>query len=208
MLTARPSGSSAIPVCCSTVTPGKLATFWRSPVRRLKSVVLPELGGPTSATVRTAAGRASCATGSTTAIVAIAALAHGILRVPGLVRIFKRRAVSRRRAISEPSTWKTRGSPPGALNPAVIFVCRGRNQVPSGGGHLRWADRCGRGWRHRLFAGPPGLRAALPTGCCHSVATWFQYARVRNPCQELAAASRAFFSPWCLGTHQVRQNKG
>src|ERR1035437_10707596 len=50
MPTLRPSGSSAIPVCCSTVTPGKLATFWRSPVRRLKRVVLPELGGPTSAT--------------------------------------------------------------------------------------------------------------------------------------------------------------
>src|ERR1035438_4518077 len=44
MLTLRPSGSSAIPVCCSTVTPGKLATFWRSPVRRLNRVVLPELG--------------------------------------------------------------------------------------------------------------------------------------------------------------------
>ena len=57
MLTERPSGSSAIPVCCSTVTPGKFATFWRSPVRRLNRVVLPELGGPTSATVRTAAGR-------------------------------------------------------------------------------------------------------------------------------------------------------
>src|ERR1039458_6792056 len=27
MLTLRPSGSSAMPVCCSTVTPGKLATF-------------------------------------------------------------------------------------------------------------------------------------------------------------------------------------
>src|SRR5579864_1628665 len=31
---------------CSTVTPGKLATFWRSPVRRLNRVDLPELGGP------------------------------------------------------------------------------------------------------------------------------------------------------------------
>src|ERR1035441_8934861 len=31
MLTLRPSGSSAMPVCCSTVTPGKFATFWRSP---------------------------------------------------------------------------------------------------------------------------------------------------------------------------------
>src|ERR1044071_5933189 len=55
MLTVRPSGSVAIPVCCSTVTPGKLATFWRSPVRRLNSVVLPEFGGPITATVFTAA---------------------------------------------------------------------------------------------------------------------------------------------------------
>src|ERR1700722_12446782 len=35
---------------CSTVTPGKFATFWRSPVSRLNSVDLPELGGPTMAT--------------------------------------------------------------------------------------------------------------------------------------------------------------
>ena len=51
ILTVRPPGSCASPVCCSTVTPGKLATFWRIPVSRLKSVVLPEFGGPTSATV-------------------------------------------------------------------------------------------------------------------------------------------------------------
>ncbi len=84
MLTARPSGSSAIPVCCSTVTPGKLATFWRSPVRRLKRVVLPELGGPTSATVRTAAGRGEFHYGRVAATVAAAAIAHGILGVRGL----------------------------------------------------------------------------------------------------------------------------
>ena len=41
----------ARPMWCSTVTPGKLATFWRNPVRRLKRVVFPEFGGPTSATV-------------------------------------------------------------------------------------------------------------------------------------------------------------
>ena len=35
---------------CSTVTPGKLATFWRRPVRRLNSVDLPEFGGPMMAT--------------------------------------------------------------------------------------------------------------------------------------------------------------
>src|SRR5580700_583922 len=63
MRTARPSGSSAVPLCCSTVTPGKFATFWRSPVRRLKSVVLPEFGGPTSATaVRVPAKRVGSAT--------------------------------------------------------------------------------------------------------------------------------------------------
>src|SRR5580704_6951756 len=36
---------------CSTVTPGKFATFWRRPVSRLKRVDLPELGGPTIATM-------------------------------------------------------------------------------------------------------------------------------------------------------------
>ena len=41
----------ARPVCCSTVTPGKLATFCRRPVRRLNSVDFPEFGGPTRATV-------------------------------------------------------------------------------------------------------------------------------------------------------------
>jgi hypothetical protein len=38
-----------------TVTPGKFATFWRRPVRRLKSVDFPEFGGPTIATVRVSA---------------------------------------------------------------------------------------------------------------------------------------------------------
>src|SRR5277367_528856 len=40
----------ALPTRCSTVTPGKFATFWRRPVRRLKRVDLPEFGGPISAT--------------------------------------------------------------------------------------------------------------------------------------------------------------
>src|SRR6266851_5469519 len=40
---------------CSTVTPGKLATFWRIPVSRLNSVDLPELGGPIMATTAGAA---------------------------------------------------------------------------------------------------------------------------------------------------------
>src|SRR5581483_7396028 len=44
---------------CSTVTPGKLATFCRRPVNRLNSVDLPEFGGPTMATMmgRSLAGR-------------------------------------------------------------------------------------------------------------------------------------------------------
>src|ERR1035437_3644453 len=68
-----------------------------------------------------------------TTTMATAAIAHAILGVlrglsgsSGLAclsgRTFKRHAVSRRRAISEPSTWKTRGSPPGALFPAVMRV--------------------------------------------------------------------------------------
>src|SRR5438309_5674945 len=52
MATSRLSGRAAMPVCCSTVTPGKLATLWRRPVSLLKRVVLPQLGGPTRATVR------------------------------------------------------------------------------------------------------------------------------------------------------------
>src|SRR3954469_17510986 len=48
----------ARPMCCSTVTPGKLATFWRRPVNRLKRVDFPEFGGPTNATVWREAGLA------------------------------------------------------------------------------------------------------------------------------------------------------
>src|SRR5580704_9179324 len=40
----------ARPMRCSTVTPGKFATFWRSPVRRLNKVDFPEFGGPMMAT--------------------------------------------------------------------------------------------------------------------------------------------------------------
>ena len=54
--TWRPPPSRTSPVRCSTVTPGKLATFWRMPVRRLKRVDFPEFGGPTIATVRVPAG--------------------------------------------------------------------------------------------------------------------------------------------------------
>src|SRR6185437_15202472 len=36
---------------------GKLATFWRSPVNRLKRVDLPEFGGPTIATICDGAAR-------------------------------------------------------------------------------------------------------------------------------------------------------
>src|SRR6476646_6133881 len=49
--TSRPDSTLTLPMRCSTVTPGKFATFWRRPVRRLKSVDLPELGGPTIATM-------------------------------------------------------------------------------------------------------------------------------------------------------------
>ena len=64
-----------MPVCCSTVTPGKLATFWRKPVRRLKSVVLPELGGPMTATVLTAA----LGSGATAAGPQPAQLSHSLM---------------------------------------------------------------------------------------------------------------------------------
>src|SRR6266545_1123841 len=46
---SRPPASLATPVRCSTVTPGKFATFCRRPVSRLKRVDLPEFGGPTMA---------------------------------------------------------------------------------------------------------------------------------------------------------------
>src|SRR5436190_1273916 len=48
--TSRPPSTLTLPVRCSTVTPGKFATFWRRPVSRLNKVDLPELGGPTIAT--------------------------------------------------------------------------------------------------------------------------------------------------------------
>src|SRR5712691_6536958 len=41
-----PFSSLTRPERCSTVTPGKLATFCRSPVSRLNRVDFPELGGP------------------------------------------------------------------------------------------------------------------------------------------------------------------
>ena len=66
------------------------------------------------------------------------------------LRTFRRRAVSRRSAISEPSTWKTRGSPPGALKPAVIARPGQETQAPSGGAHRRPA----RSIRSRMAASP------------------------------------------------------
>src|SRR5258708_3933221 len=49
-MTSRAPWVLARPMRCSTVTPGKLATFWRKPVSLLKSVDFPEFGGPTIAT--------------------------------------------------------------------------------------------------------------------------------------------------------------
>src|SRR5512143_1335627 len=49
--TSRPPSTLTLPMRCSTVTPGKFATFWRRPVSRLNRVDLPELGGPTMATM-------------------------------------------------------------------------------------------------------------------------------------------------------------
>ena len=87
-------------------------------------------------------------------------------------RTLRRRAVSRRSAISEPSTWKTRGSPPGALMPGRDSRRRAESRVPSDGGRRRPAGRCGRGWPHRRGAGRPGSQRRFPVGrCCHSVAS-------------------------------------
>ena len=217
MLTARPSGSSAIPVCCSTVTPGKLATFWRSPVRRLNRVVLPELGGPTSATVRTAAGRGSSSYRGTTAAMAIAAIAHGILGfgsglwdLTGLsARTFKRRAVSRRSAISEPSTWKTRGSPPGALSPAVMRV---PGTKPSS--IRRRASSVGKSMRSRMAASPfrRSTRLACGASGLAAVATQLQHGFSMRESEILVkrpdGACHVFFLSRFPRTLQVRQNKG
>src|SRR5271165_5338014 len=49
--TSRSESSLARPIRCSTVTPGKLATFCRNPVSRLNKVDFPEFGGPTMATI-------------------------------------------------------------------------------------------------------------------------------------------------------------
>ena len=58
---------------------GKLATFWRRPVRRLNRVVLPELGGPITATaLSVGCARREFNTGGAAAV-AIAATAHRLL---------------------------------------------------------------------------------------------------------------------------------
>ena len=75
------AGSSfTLPMRCSTVTPGKFATFWRRPVSRLNRVDLPELGGPTIATmcrrVGIAGGGGRVRDGATVAI------AHNLYNIP------------------------------------------------------------------------------------------------------------------------------
>ena len=49
MLTVRPGARLLTPLFLSTVTPGKLPTFWFNPVRELKSELFPLLGLPTRA---------------------------------------------------------------------------------------------------------------------------------------------------------------
>ena len=49
MLAVSESSNWQKPVFLSTVTPGKLPTFWLRPVKALKSDDLPELGLPTRA---------------------------------------------------------------------------------------------------------------------------------------------------------------
>src|SRR5215472_8153096 len=49
MLALRPCASWVDPIFLSTVTPGKLPTFWLRPVSALKSELLPLLGLPTRA---------------------------------------------------------------------------------------------------------------------------------------------------------------
>ena len=71
-----------MPVCCSTVTPGKFATFCRSPVSLLKSVVLPELGGPITATVLMAP--AGAVNSTTAAVPQLWQLLHSLISSSGL----------------------------------------------------------------------------------------------------------------------------
>src|SRR5262249_32120330 len=72
-----------------------------------------------------------------------------MLPTPHRSRTFNTLAFPRRRATSEPSTWKTRGSPPGALKPAVIHT-PGRN--PSS--ISRCASSPGRSMWSRIAASP------------------------------------------------------
>ena len=88
--------------------------------------------------------------------------------------------------------------------------CRERNQVPSGGGHRRWEDRCGRGSRRRLFAGRPGLAGGasdwmlLPLSC--------NMVSVCCSPKSLSIGLRALVTLFSChgfpGRLQVRQNKG
>jgi len=99
---------------CSTVTPGKLATFWWRPVRRLKRVDLPEFGGPISTTVRSSPCRGGAVGGTKGGgvqqlLIAQPRAAREGLPPPGMSRssaglMRMASAVSWRRAISMPST--------------------------------------------------------------------------------------------------------
>ena len=74
-------------------------------------------------------------------------------------RTFRRLAVSRRSAISEPSTWNTRGSPPGALSPAVMRV---PGRKPSS--IRRRASSAGKSMRSRMAASPRRRSTRLACG--------------------------------------------
>ena len=106
------------------------------------------------------------AAGAATAAMAIAALAHEVLGGFPLedvedfdVRSNMRLAVSLRSATSDPSTWKTRGSPPGALKPAVMTV---PGRKPSS--IKRWASPAGKSMRSKMPASPRRRSTSVANG--------------------------------------------
>ena len=106
--------------------------------------------------------------GGGAATVASAAIAHGPRSLSGLLAsssslIFSRRAVSRRSAISEPSTWNTRGIAARSAIARGDARARQKSQFHQTAGIVAWASRCRPEPRRRPGAGPPGSREALPT---------------------------------------------
>lgn len=170
---------------CSTVTPGKFATFWRNPVSLLNSVDFPELGGPTMATICRRAGAA--AGGGRVAVDAPwqssirpstnggsnASLSRALMRLPIRPREIPSDRLPARRARTSPSG-------------------REEIQAPSAGVRHPLANRCDQASRIRRASkrSNSGTRVSRRAKvCCHQLACIHQYDPIRNNFQGVSASS-------------------